>query len=184
MQGPPMADAAFKAPPDALAKLRVTAQNLPEHSDRSQSRCRFQHGHDLRVKDPRQGIGPSPVSRHPLERWRLRVLPKPVIRGRAETSFGGRDGRCVGRSILHEKPHLMIGYMTARQGLYLFEEKTPPWPTAITRSPEPSSPGCRWWWNPAQATPSRPSTTSDTFSSRSSRDSHLDSRATKPSSPY
>ena len=72
----------------------------------------------------------------------------------------------------------MIGYMTARQGLYLFEEKTPPWPTAITRSPEPSNPGRRWWWNPARATPSRRSNINDTFSSRLTRDSHLDRRAT------
>jgi hypothetical protein len=126
MQGPPLADAAFKCPPDSLAKVRVTAQNLPENRDRSQSRCRFQHGHDLRVKDPRQGIGPPPVSRRPFERWRLWVIPKTVTRGRAETGFGCRDRRRVGRSILHEKPHLMIGYMTARQGLNLFEEKTPP----------------------------------------------------------
>ena len=126
MQGPPVADTTFEGPPDSLAKFRVAAQNFREDGHRSQTRCRFQHGHDLRVKDPRQGIGPSPVSRHPLERWRLRVLPKPVTRGRAETGLGSRNGRRVGRSILHEKPHLMIGYMTARQGLNLFEEKTPP----------------------------------------------------------
>ena len=126
MQSPPVADAAFQSPPDSLAKFRVATENLPENRHGSQPRCRFQHGHDLRVKDPRQGIGPPPVPRHPLERRQLRVLLLPITRGRAETSLGCRDGRRVGRSILHEKPHLMIGYMTARQGLNLFEEKTPP----------------------------------------------------------
>jgi hypothetical protein len=102
LQGPPMADAAFQGPPDSLAKFRVAAQNFPENGNRTQPWCRFQHGHDLCVKDPRQRIGPPPVSRHPLERRRLRVLPKPVTRGRAETGLGCRDRRRVGRSILHE----------------------------------------------------------------------------------
>ena len=62
VQSPPMADPTFKRPPDSLAKVRVATQNLPENSDRSQPRCRLQHGHDLCVKDPRQGIGPPPVS--------------------------------------------------------------------------------------------------------------------------
>ena len=102
VQGPPMADAAFQSPPDSLAKFRVATEDLPENCHGSQPRCRFQHGHDLCVKDPRQGIGPSPVTPQPLERRRLRVLRKPVTRGRAETGFGGRDRRRVGRSILHE----------------------------------------------------------------------------------
>ena len=169
-----------EGPPNSLAKLWVAAQNLARNCHGSQTRCRFRHRHDLGVEDPGQRIGPSPVTWRAPERRRLRALPKPVTRGRAETGFGGRDGRRVGRSILHEKPHLMIGYMTARQGLYLFEQKTPPWPTAITRSPEHSSPGRRWCWNPARATPSRRSSTNDTFSSRLSRASHLDRRATSP----
>lgn len=96
VQRPPMADPAFKGPPDSLAKFRVAAQHLAQDCHGSQPRCRFQHGHDLRVKDPRQGIGPSPVTRHPLERRQLRALLQPVTRGRAETGLGCRDGRRVG----------------------------------------------------------------------------------------
>ena len=96
VQGTPLADAVFQGPPDPFAQFRVAAHNLPGNCHRSQSRRRFRHGHDLCVKDPRQGIGPSPVPWCPLERRRLRVLPKPVARSRAETGFGSRDGRRVG----------------------------------------------------------------------------------------
>ena len=98
MQGPPMTDAAFQRPPHRL-KYRVAAQNFPQNRDTSQSRCRFQHGHDLSVKYPRQVIGPPPVTWHPLEQRRPWVLTKPVIRGCAVTGFGSRDRRRVGRSI-------------------------------------------------------------------------------------
>ena len=67
VQGPPVADTTFEGPPDALAKFRVAAQNFREDGHRSQTRCRFQHRHDLCVKDPRQGIGPPPVTWCPLE---------------------------------------------------------------------------------------------------------------------
>ena len=70
MQGPPMTDAAFQRPPDRL-KYRVAAQNLPQNRDTSQSRCRFQPGHDLSIKYPRQVIEPPPVTWHPLERRRV-----------------------------------------------------------------------------------------------------------------
>jgi hypothetical protein len=50
VQGPPMADATFKGPPDSLAKFRVATKNLPENCHGSQPRCPFQHGHDIRVK--------------------------------------------------------------------------------------------------------------------------------------
>jgi len=104
-----LADAAFQGSPDSLAKFRVAAPNLARDCHGSQSRRRFQHGHDRRVKGPRQGIRSPPVTRRPLARRRLRILLKPITRGRAETSLGCRDGHRVGQSILHEKPDLMIG---------------------------------------------------------------------------
>ena len=56
----------------------------------------------------------------------IRGIEFPPNAGTARTRLGGRDGRRVDRSILHEMPHLMIGCITASQGLNLFEEKTLP----------------------------------------------------------
>ena len=73
-----------------------------------------------------QGIGPPPVSWCALLRGRLPVPLQTVARGSAETGLGRNDGRRVGPSILHEEPHLMIGYRTAGHERFLFEKKSPP----------------------------------------------------------
>ena len=139
VQRAPVAHATLQGPPDSLAKLGMTAQNLAEDRHRPQARCGFQHRNDLGIEDPGQRIGPSPIPRGALERGGSWILLQPIPCGGAKTSLGGGDRHRVRRSILHEKPHLMIGCMTAGHGCSLFEEKSPTYPSRL-RSPDGAVP--------------------------------------------
>ena len=125
VQRPPLADAPLQRPPDPGAQLGMPAHQLLEDGDGPQARARLQHRDDLGVEDGRQGIGPPPLARRALLGGQARVLRDAVAGGGAEPGAGGGDRDRVGRSVLHEEPHLVIGHVAAGHERSSEAEKTP-----------------------------------------------------------
>jgi hypothetical protein len=125
VQRTPLADAPLERPPDPGAKLGMPAHQLLENGDGPQAGARLQQGDDLGVEDVRQGIGPPSLARRALLRRRSRVLRDAVAGGGAEPGASGGNGNRVGRSMLHEEPHLVIGHMAAGHACSSEAEKAP-----------------------------------------------------------
>lgn len=114
MFGPPGTDPALQRPANARGQFRVTAQHLLIDSHRTDARRGLQQGNNLSVEDALQRVWPPPFPRPRLLRRQLRILHDTIARRTAHPGLGrGRlDG--VVLSQLHEKSHLMIGYMAPR----------------------------------------------------------------------
>src|SRR5260370_42357777 len=117
----------------------MPAAQFLEDSDRSQPRSGLQHRDDFIVPDVSEWIGPAPLPRRLLFGWKSGVLFEPVRGGRAESSFGGGDGRRMGATQVHEKPHLTIGDVSARQRIGPPERENRP----LTQPPLPPDGGLR-----------------------------------------
>ncbi len=65
-------------------------------------------------KTSARGIGAAPIPRDPLLRRQARILLDAVGRRRAKSRPRRGDGERIGRSVLHEEPHLVIGHVAAR----------------------------------------------------------------------
>lgn len=125
VQRPPLANAPLERPPHPGAQLGMPAHQLLEDGDRPQARARLQHGNDLGVEDDGQGIGPPSLARRALLGGQARVLRNAVAGGGAEPRPGGGNRDRVGRSVLHEEPHLVIGHMAAGHERSSEAEKAP-----------------------------------------------------------
>src|SRR5260370_28071192 len=90
-------------------------------------------GDDFSVTDVGEWTGPGPPPGRILLGWKAGVLFEPVRGGRAESSFGGGDGRRMGATQVHEKPHLTIGDVSARQRIGPPERENRP----LTQPPLP-----------------------------------------------
>jgi hypothetical protein len=111
----------------------MPAAQFLEDSDRSQSGSGLQHRDDFIVPDIGEGIGPASFSTRLLLGWKSGVLFKPVGGGRAESGLRAGDGRRMGATQVHEKPHLTIGDMAAGQRIGPLERENRP----FTRPPLP-----------------------------------------------
>ena len=125
VQRAPLADAPLQRPPDAGAEVGMAAKQLLEHRDGPQAGARLQHGRHLGVEHLRQRIGSPPPSRRALLGGLSRVLRPTVAGGSAEPGACCSYRDRVGRSMLHEEPHLVIGHMAAGHGRSSETEKTP-----------------------------------------------------------
>jgi hypothetical protein len=111
----------------------MSAAQFLEDSDRSQPGSGLQHWNDFIVPDVREWIGSAPFPGRPLLGWKSWIFFKPVSDGRAESSFGGGDGRRMGATQVHEKPHLTIGDMSAGQRIGPLQRENRP----LTQPPLP-----------------------------------------------
>ena len=113
----PRSHAPFQRASDRGADLGMTPPDLFQHGNRANARRCLQHRHDLCVPDGGKWIGaPSAALRRFLRR-QARILLDPVAGRGAEAGLGGSDGRVVGLSVNHVKPHLVVGYVEAGQCL-------------------------------------------------------------------
>src|SRR5260370_26855442 len=121
----------------------MPATQFLEDSDRSQPGSGLQHRDDFIVPDVSEWIGTAPLPGRLLLGWKPGVLFEPVSGGRAESSFGGGNGRRISATQVHEKPHLTIGDVSARQRIGPLERENrpltqPPLPPAVVlRDPPP-----------------------------------------------
>jgi hypothetical protein len=129
----PGTDPPLQCAPNARRQLGVASQHLVEDRHRAQSRRFLQKRHDLSLENMFQRIGSSPLSRLRRLRRKARILCNPIAGGTADVRLGGGNLNGVVLSELHEKPHLLIGYVAARhKGVSLTENHQSNGPTAIT----------------------------------------------------
>jgi len=114
MQRPPLSNAAFQRPARAERLITMPAAQLLEDRNRAKSRRCLQQRHDFLFEDPRQRIGAAPVAWRLGLRGKLRILEQAIATGRADARLRRRKSDRIVPSVVHEQPHLMIGYVTAR----------------------------------------------------------------------
>ncbi len=170
MQRPPLTDAPLQRAPDAVPELGVTAQELRQDRNRTQAGRCLQHWHDFGVEDFRKGIGAAPIPRDPLLRRQARILLDAIGGGRAKSRPRRGDGDRIGRSVLHEEPHLVIRHVAVRHERSPRSRERAPNTSADRDHPLPAPPrrvgsGRRQCRTSAQATPSLRSDTGETLSS-------------------
>jgi len=113
VNGPPGPDTAFDGAANAGTEFGMTPQHLLEDCDRPDARRRLQQRHDLGVENVGERVGAAALARNLPLRGQPRILLDAIGRGRADRRLRRRDGRRVGLPELHEKPHLVIGYVAA-----------------------------------------------------------------------
>lgn len=128
MLSAPRPDPPFQRAPDSGGKFRVAAQNLLEDRHGTKPRRFLQKRHDLGVKNRLERVRPPPFTRLRLLRWEPRVLCDAIARGTADIRLRGGHLDRVGLSELHEKPHLLIGYVSTRHKGGSPFQKTPSLP--------------------------------------------------------
>ena len=135
MQGAPGANAPLQRPADAMPEFGMAPDHLLEDRDWPQARRRRQHRHDLLLENGAERIGAPPLARLCLCRWQAGILFDAIGRGGAERRLGRRDGDRLGLTELHEKPHLVVGYVAAGHKAIPPMRKNPRLPDR-PRSPE------------------------------------------------
>lgn len=113
MDSAPGSDATLDRAANGVAQLGMTPQHLLEDGDRSDAGRGPQQRNDLGLKNVGERIGAAPLSRNLPLRGQPRILLDAIGRGRADRRLRRRDGRRMGLPELHEKPHLVIGYVAA-----------------------------------------------------------------------
>src|SRR5260370_25889518 len=111
----------------------MPATQFHEDSVRSQPGSGLEHRDDFIDPDVSEWIGTAPLPGRLLLGWKPGVLFKPVSGGRAESSFGGGNGRRISATQVHEKPHLTIGDVSAGQRIGPLERENRP----LTQPPLP-----------------------------------------------
>src|SRR5665213_2153592 len=143
----------------------MPAAQFLEDSDRSQPGSGLQHRDDFIVPDISEWIGAAPFPGSFLLGWKSGILFEPVSGGRAESSFGGGEGRRMSATQVHEKPHLTIGDMSAGQRIGPLERENRPLTQPPLPPDGPFGARRRCWGNSSRATPSLRHPSSGTFSS-------------------
>lgn len=155
MKRTPGADAPLQRPADALAEFGPTAHHLLENGNGSQAGSRLQHRHDLGVEYIGKRIGSPALSRFGLLGWRSRIAFDAIGGGQADRCLRGRDGGGVSLTELHEKPHLVIGYMApGHEAVPSREEKPPAYPVDRDHQTAPNERRRRLACDSSRASPS------------------------------
>ena len=129
----PGPDAPLQCSAHSRAQARMPAQQFLENGDRAQARRGLQHADDLAFPDAGERIGPPAPAGRLLLRGKPGVFVEPVGRGRAEAGLRAGNASRVASSQVHEKPHLTIGDMGARQRIGPRERRKP----ILTQPPLP-----------------------------------------------
>ena len=129
----PGPDAPLQCSAHSRAQARMPAQQFLENGDRAQARRGLQHADDLAFPDAGERIGPPAPAWRQLLRGKPGVFVEPVGRGRAEAGLRAGNASRVASSQVHEKPHLTIGDMGARQRIGPLERRKP----ILTQPPLP-----------------------------------------------
>lgn len=114
MFGPPGTDPALQRPANTRGQVRVAAQHLLVDSHRTDARRGLQQGNNLGVENALQRAWPPPFPRLCFLRRQPGVLRNAVSARPAHSGLGRGSLDGVVLSQLHEKSHLMIGYMAPR----------------------------------------------------------------------
>ncbi len=113
MNRAPGSNATLDGAANAVAQAGMAPQHLLEDGDRPDAGRRLEQRHDLGFKNGGERIRSAAIPRRLPLRRQHRLLLHAIRRGRADGRLGRRDGRRVGLPELHEKPHLVIGYVAA-----------------------------------------------------------------------
>ena len=151
MQRAPGPNAAFERPTNARIELRVTPPQLVEYGDRPDAWRRQEQRDDLGLEDVEERIGPPSLARSLFVGRQPRVALDPVSGGDADRFLRRRHRQRLGKSELHEQPHLMIVDVTSRHGQASQKRETPSYLTyrdhrrgAPSSNPSPAREGaCR-----------------------------------------
>ena len=156
VQRPPLAHAPLQGASNTGIELRMPTPEFLQQRHRANARRRLQYRHDLLVEDSRERVRAPPPTLLRLHRRNRGGGLNALGRGRAEPRLGGRGLQTVALSKVHVKPHLVIGYVSARHRVpFLGGRNTLASPLALTsglssrrRAPgsvglRPPSPGAR-----------------------------------------
>jgi hypothetical protein len=132
----------------------MTPQHLVVNGNSSNAWGCLEKGHNIGIKNMLKRIRATAVTRRFALRRKSRFLLNAVSGRPADRRLGGGDFNGVGLSLLHKKPHLMIGCMATRhKGDSPFSENHPSY--RADRDHETLKNARRRGCNSGRATPSR-----------------------------
>jgi len=135
MDGPPGANAPRQRAAHTLAQLGVPPHHLLEDRHRPDAGRGLEQRHNLGIENAGRRVGAPAAAPHRLLGRQARILLDAIGARCADRCLCRRDGRRMGLSELHVKPHLLIGYVAAghKAGPPNRKDHRRTRPTAITR---------------------------------------------------